>query len=157
MQYLLSNVVCKLSNQTSIIMKTKSILILSILLIFLGSCNKPDCENTNSIFDSNRVESNTYKKELIKEMDRVGKENLTYWLSSYTEQNGKEFISINIQGDGLCAKGLLQVNDWKNIEGIKRTKGVSYNGAELKSLTFDIITNGESIDFIYKNIESIED
>lgn len=152
-----SNVVFKVSNQTSIIMKTKSILILSTLLIFLASCDRPDCENTNSIFDSNGAETNAYKKELVKEMDRVGKENLTYWLSNYTEQNGKEFITVNIQGDGLCAKGLLQVSDWKNIEGIKRTKGVSYNGAQLKGLTFDIITNGESIDFIYKNIASIVD
>ena len=71
--------------------------------------------------------------------------------------SASEFITVNIQGDGLCAKGLLQVSDWKNIEGIKRTKGVSYNGAQLKGLTFDIITNGESIDFIYKNIESIVD
>ena len=138
-------------------MKTKSILILSTLLIFLASCDRPDCENTNSIFASNGAETNAYKKELVKEMDRVGKENLTYWLSNYTEQNGKEFITVNIQGDGLCAKGLLQVSDWKNIEGIKSTKGVSYNGAQLKGLTFDIITNGESIDFIYKNIESIVD
>ncbi len=138
-------------------MKLKSILILSTLLIFLASCDRPNCKNTNSIFDSNGIETNVYKNELVKEMDKVGKENLTYWLSNYTEQNGKEFITVNIQGDGLCAKGLLQVNDWKNIEGIKRTKGVSYNGAELKGLTFDIVTNGESIDFIYKNIESIVD
>jgi len=138
-------------------MKTKSLLILSILLIFLASCDRPDCKNTNSIFDSNGVETNMYKQELIKEMHRIGKNNLTYWVSSYTEQNGKEFITVNIQGDGLCAKGLLQVNDWNIIEGIKKTKGDSYIGAQLKGLTFDIITNGESIDFIYKNIVSIVD
>ena len=138
-------------------MKTKSTLILFTFLIFLASCNRPDCENTNSIFDSNSLETNVYKEELVKEMDRIGKENLTYWLSNYVEQNGKEFITVNIQGDGLCAKGLLQVNDWTNIEGIKKTKGVSYNGAQLKGLTFDVITNEESIDFIYKNLESIVD
>jgi hypothetical protein len=138
-------------------MKVKSILILSTLIIFLASCDRPDCKNTNSVFDSNGLETNVYKQELIQEMDRIGKNNLTYWLSSYTEQNEKEFITVNIQGDGLCAKGLLQVNDWKNIEGIKRTKGVSYRGAQLKGLTFDIITNGESIDFIYNSIERIVD
>jgi hypothetical protein len=138
-------------------MKVKSILILSTLIIFLASCDRPDCKNTNSVFDSNGLETDVYKQELIQEMDRIGKSNLTYWLSSYTEQNEKEFITVNIQGDGLCAKGLLQVNDWKNIEGIKRTKGVSYRGAQLKGLTFDIITNGESIDFIYNSIERIVD
>ncbi len=157
MQYLRINVVCKISNQTPTIMKKQTILFLSTFLIFFGSCDRPDCKNTNSVFDSNSIETNDYKQELVKEMDRVGKENLTYWLSNYTEKDGKEFIAVNIQGDELCAKGLIQVNDWKNIEEIKRTKGVSYNGAQLKGLTFDIITNGESINFIYKNIESIVD
>ncbi len=138
-------------------MKLKSILFLATALIFLASCDRPDCKNTNPVFDSNGLESNTYKQELIKEMDRIGKSNLTYWLSSYSEQNGKEFITVNIQGGDLCAKGLLQVTDWKNIEGIKRNKGVSYIGAQLKGLTFDIITTEESVDFIYKNVERIVD
>ena len=138
-------------------MKTKSILILSVFLIFLASCDRPDCKNTNSLFDSNTMESAIYKQELIREMDVLGKENLTYWLSNYSEQNGKEFIVVNIQGEGLCAQGLLQVNDWTDIEEIKRTKGHSYNGAQLKGLIFDIINNGESIDFIYKGLESIVD
>ena len=43
------------------------------------------------------------------------------------------------------------------IEGIKKTKGVTYIGAELRGLTFDVITTGGSIDFIYKNIKSIVD
>lgn len=138
-------------------MKMKSFFILAALLIFLGSCSRPACKNTNSIFDSNGIETNVYKRELVKEIERVGKENLTYWLSDYTLQNGNEFITVNIQGEGLCALGLIQVKDWNNLEEIKKTKGVSYNGAELKGLTFDMITNGESIDFIYKNLESIVD
>ncbi len=138
-------------------MKMKSIFILSTLLFFLASCDRPDCKNTNPVFDSNGIETNIYKQELVKQMDKVGKDNLTYWLSNYIEENGKEFITVNIQGGDLCAKGLLQVNDWKSIEGIKRTKGVSYNGAQLKGLKFNTITTGESIDFIYKNIESIVD
>ncbi|WP_323758032.1 hypothetical protein [Roseivirga sp.] len=138
-------------------MKTKSIIASFIVLVFFSSCDRPDCQNTNSIFDLNGLETTVYKQELVKEMDRVGKENLTYWLSDYTEQNGQEFITVNIQGDGLCAKGLLQVNDWTNIEGIKKTKGVSYIGTELRGLIFDIFTSGESIDFIYKSTESIVD
>lgn len=138
-------------------MKTNPLLILTAFLIFLGSCGRPDCKNTNSVFESNDIESKVYKKELAKEIKRIGKNNLTYWLSSYSVQNEQEFITVNIQGEGLCAKGLLQVNDWKNMEGIKRTKGVSYKGAQLKGLTFEILTNGESIDFIYKSIEGIVD
>ncbi len=138
-------------------MNIKSTLILSTLLFLLASCDRPNCKNTNSVFDSNDIEANLYKQELVKQIDKVGKEKLTYWLSNYTKKNGKEFITVDIQGGDLCAKGLIQVNDWKNIEEIKRTKGVSYNGAQLKGLTFDIIANGESINFIYKNVESIVD
>lgn len=138
-------------------MKLKSILILSIVFTLLMSCERPDCKNTNPIFDSNNIESNLYKQELVKELNKIGKENLTYWLVNYSEQNGKEFITVNIQGNGLCAKGFLQVDNWNNIEGIKKTKGISYRGAQLKGLTFDIITNGESINFIYKNLDRIID
>lgn len=138
-------------------MKTKSTIASFIVLILFASCDRPDCENTNSIFHLNGLETTVYKQELVKEIDRVGKENLTYWLADYTEQNGKEFITVNIQGNGLCAKGLIQVNDWTNIQGIKKTKGASYIGAELKGLTFNIITKNESIDFVYKSTESIVD
>ena len=51
-------------------MRTKAIL-LSVFIIFLMSCNRPECENKNSVFNTNEVASNEYKKELIKEIQRV--------------------------------------------------------------------------------------
>lgn len=132
-------------------------LILTVLLAFLVSCDRPECINTNTVFDSNEIESIAYKEELAKEIERVGKENLSYWFADYVAQNGKEYITVNIQGGGLCAKGLLQVNDWKNIEGIRRNKGDGYHGAQLAGLTFNIIDDDNSIDFIYEDVVRIVD
>ena len=50
-----------------------------------------------------------------------------------------------------------QVNNWTNIEGIRRNKGDEYHGAQLAGLTFSTIDNGNSIDFIYDDIERIMD
>lgn len=121
------------------------------------SCGRPECENKNSIFNTNEVTSNEYKKELIKELQRVEKEGVTYWLKSYVEKSGNEYILVNIQGNGLCAEGLLKVNNWTNIEGIRKAKGKSYIGAELKDLTFDIKYSENNIEFIYKNVAQIID
>lgn len=138
-------------------MKTKFIVLITTLLLVLASCDRPNCKNTNPIFDSNSIDSKAYKKELVKEVERVGMENLLYWFSGYSKQNEHEYITVFVQGDNLCAQAILQVKDWKNIEGIKRTKGKSYRGVELKGLTFDIVATGDSISFIYKNLKRIID
>ena len=121
------------------------------------SCNRPKCENKNSIFNTNEVASNEYKKELVKELQRVGIEKVRYWLKNYIKEDGNEYILVNIQGEGLCTEGLIKMNHWKNIEGIKKAKGKSYIGAELRGLTFDIKSSENNIEFIYKNTAEIID
>ncbi|MEO1049371.1 MAG: hypothetical protein AAFX87_02020 [Bacteroidota bacterium] len=138
-------------------MKGLSLLVLLIFTFILTSCDRPECKNTNPIFDANSFESNIYKKELIKEIDEIGKENLTYWLSDYSEQNGQEYVVIYIQGQELCAKGLIHVTDWKNMKGIRSTKGKGYRGAQLKDFDFEVTTEVESIAFEFKSLSSIID
>lgn len=138
-------------------MRSNYFLIISGLIIALASCDRANCKNTNPVFDSNSINSKAYKKELMKEVERVGIENLFYWFSSYSKQNEHEYITVYVQGDNLCAQALLLVKDWKNIEGIKRTQGKSYRGSELKGLIFDIVTQGDSITFIYKDLKRIID
>ena len=138
-------------------MNTNSILSLAAILIFAVACNRPECKNSNPIFDDHHIESDQYKKELIKEIDRIGKENLSYWLADYSEQNGQEYITVHIQGEGLCAKGFIHVREWKNMKGIKTSKGKGYHGAKLKDFDFDVITESESISFEFKSLGSIID
>lgn len=134
---------------------------LSIMILFASliivSCNRPSCENKNPIFNKYDIHAVEYKTELINQIEKNGQENLTYWLNSYVEENGQEYIIVDIQNDSLCAKGVLKVNDWNNIEEIKRTKGKSYMGAELKGLVFSVEKDSNKIELVYKSLTQIVD
>jgi len=140
-------------------MKQKTILIILIIVVILTveSCDRSICDNKNPIFDKYDINSFEYKTELIKQIEKIGQKNLSYWFESYTKENEKEYIIINIQNDSLCAKGKILVNDWNKIEGIKRTKGQSYVGVKLKGLTFNIENDSNKIELIYKDITQIVD
>ena len=76
----------------------------------------------------------------------------------YQKKNNVEYIHANIQGDGLCAVIVLAVKESQvGIEGILKTKGMSYRGAELKHLKFDIILERSDTEFVFKSVESIID
>jgi hypothetical protein len=127
------------------------------VILTVESCDRSICDNKNPIFDKYDINSFEYKTELIKQIEKIGQKNLSYWFESYTKENEKEYIIINIQNDSLCAKGKILVNDWNKIEGIKRTKGQSYVGVKLKGLTFNIENDSNKIELIYKDITQIVD
>lgn len=138
-------------------MKTSLLIVLSIIILVITSCDRPKCENKNPIFDEFNIDSEKYKLELLNQINKYGKENLTYWLDSYLEDNGKEYIIVNIQNNYLCAKGMIRVKDWSKLKGIKRTKGIGYIGAKLKGLSFIIDKDSLKTEFIYKDITRIVD
>ena len=140
-------------------MKPKPNLILMLLLIILTaeSCDRPNCENTNPIFNQYDMNSEEYTSELLSQIKEIGQDNLTYWFSSYEEENGNEYIMVHIQNDSLCAKGMIKVDNWGGIEGIKRTKGKGYLGAELRGLTFTIEKDASKTEFVYKDVARIID
>jgi hypothetical protein len=119
-------------------MKEYIIILISILFFGAISCDRPNCENRNPIFDKYNINSLEYKTELLTQIEKYGQDNFEYWLNDYIEENGKDYIIVNIQNDSLCAKCMIQVNSWNKIEGIRKTKGKGYNGAKLKGLTFSI-------------------
>ena len=140
-------------------MKSKPNLILMLLLMILTaeSCDRPNCENTNPIFNQYDMNSEEYTTELLSQIKEIGQDNLTYWFSSYEEENGNEYIMVHIQNDSLCAKGMIKVDNWGEIEGIKRTKGKGYVGAELRGLTFTIEKDSSKTEFVYKDLARIID
>jgi len=95
--------------------------------------------------------------ELIKQINKFGQENLSYWFDSYIKKNDKEYIVVHIQNQSLCVKGMVLVNDWNKIAGIKKKEGKGYVGAKLKGLTFNIQKDGNKIELIYKDIVRIVD
>jgi len=113
--------------------------------------------NTNNIFATLDPSSAQYKKELIRHFLDNGTANLTFNFEGLTNIAGKDYMKVDISGGGIQAQSLVLVNNWNKLEGIKRTKGVSYHGAELKDLQLDIDnTNGEPT-FVYRDLAKIID
>lgn len=128
------------------------------LLTFIFSCDRPVCENTNTIFDKYSPDAKEYKDELVKQLATVDKSKLTYWLDTYQEKNDAKLINVHIQGDGLCAKIVLTIiGSDKGIDGIIKNKGMGYRGAELEDLKFDIKQDSTSTEFVFQEISGIVD
>ncbi len=141
-------------------MTKTSISILTIfgLLIFMTGCDRPECKNTNAIFDKFSPDTKEYKDELVKQLATVDKSKLTFWIDGYKEENNSKYILANIQTEGLCAKIFLSVKDSKKgIEGVIDKKGVSYIGAELEDLKFDIKQDSTTTEFVFQEISGIVD
>lgn len=138
-------------------MKNKRYLIFMSLIFTLISCDRSDCSNQNPIFDQYGMNDEEYQTELVRQIEIVGQNNLNYWLDSYVKENNEEFLIVNVQHDSFCAKGKVLVNDWKKLEGIKRTKGESYEGAELKGLAFAIEREADKTTLVYTDLNRIID
>lgn len=140
-----------------ITMRNYSATLVSILIIGLSSCDRPVCKNQDPVFERSSYDSKEYKQELADRIDELGMDKLNYWFDGFVQLNGNEYILVNIQDDTLCATGMIQVKDWSKMEDIKRTKGASYSGAELKGLSFDMIRSSEGVEFVYRSLDQIVD
>ncbi len=132
----------------------------TLLLISLNcliSCDRPKCKNENPIFETNEPNSKKYKDELVNQLNRIDQSELTYWLQKYDDQNGKESLYFNIQGDGLCAILHLTVNDWNKLENVRDRKGVGRRGAEFTNLKFKIKQDSMSTTFSYVTYDRLID
>lgn len=138
-------------------MRTHSVFILSALIVGLSSCDRSICKNQDPVFDRSSYDSQEYKQELADHIGKIGMDNLHYWFDAYVQQNGNDYILVNIQNDSLCATGMIRMKDWNKLEGIKRAKGVSYKGAELKGLSFEVTKDPAGTEFVYKTLDRIID
>ena len=132
-------------------------LFITSCFVFLLSCDRPACENTNTVFNQFAPETEEYKTELAKQLTLQKASDLTFWFDSFQSHHNKEYILVNIQGEQLCAKGWLLVTDWKTLQGIKETRGVGYHGAELIGLKIDIKKDSVSTELIAMSVERIVD
>ena len=135
-----------------------SILTMLGVVIFMTGCDRPGCKNTNPIFDKYSPQTKEYKDELVKQLARFDRSKLSYWMDSIQVDNNARFIHAHVQGDGLCAKIVLTIDSSeKGIEGIMRTSGMGYRGAELEDLRFDTRQDSASTAFIFREVGGIID
>ena len=132
-----------------------------LLVIVLSSqlfgCDRPECRNMNPVFDRYKPGEKAYNDELLLSIDKLDANNLRYWFREYREINGQEEICFYIQGDGLCAEMVMKVNDWSQLEALRKVKGNTYHGAEFTGLKYDIIGDSSNTEFIFKSYTSIID
>ena len=128
---------------------------LFILLIF--ACCFISCANSNADqLNSYKANPAKLNMELAKQL-AVSPGSFRYKFDSYFVKNSSEYINISINKSNFTAIVPVLVNNWKKIEGIKRSKGLGYSGAELKGLELSAVNNSGHIDFVYKNVDAIID
>src|SRR5688572_249259 len=110
------------------------VLIVCCFQILAVRCDRPVCENANPLFDKYSPNTKEYNDELVNQLARVDRSNLSYWMDIYHEDKTSQCILADVQGDGLCAKIVLVVNDsYKGIERLFENRGVGYRGPSLKT------------------------
>ena len=137
-------------------------MLLSVLLVV--SCNdRPDCTNTNKIFNKYSPNTKEYKDELVNQLRLVDDTKLKYWIKVHELIEEEEFIYFYVQGDGLCA--IIEINT--TPEKIKKDTELTYNGfapvhaeigpthtgIEFMNLTFNIKQDSLSTEFIFRDYE----
>jgi hypothetical protein len=136
---------------------TLRLLCLSFLVLALCACDRPQCRNTVPAFDQYACDSQPYRAELARLLKQTAPGDLSYWLEAYHMEQGREWLEIQVQGPGICACAQVEIADWTSLEGVRKTRGVSYRGAELIGLKLDAVETGEQTRFICQHIERVLD
>lgn len=135
-------------------LQMRNIVAVFIGLIVVTACNSYSIsENKEPVFKNFKPEEAVYKNKLA-EMIQSNPDDLTYIFEKYIDA---EHIEIMVSGTDFLATGLIQVNDWTGIEGVKEAKGGGYRGAELSGLQLDIVDKPSGAELIYKSIDYIID
>ena len=131
-------------------------LIVSVIILSI-SCGRPECKNTNSVFDIFTPDAKEYKTELLNQIEAADIGQLRYWFIRYFKKNEKDYIEINIQGGNICAKAEVRVDEWGNMTAIKKKKGLGYSGTELKGFEMMMVQDSNITNLIFVDVDKISD
>jgi len=112
---------------------------LFLLLLLLAACSRPECTNTDAVFDKYPAESIEYRTELLTQMQKADLNKLSYWIDDVMLINNKRYLQVHIQADNLCAMALLEMGNWKKELTPGNMQG--YAGAELKGLKYKVLND----------------
>lgn len=121
------------------------------------ACDRPECQNTNPVFNSFSSDKQEYKKELVHQLSELPANSLRFWLKDFKLNSAKEILVFYVQGEGLCAEMELEVKDWTGMENLREQQGESYRGAEFKNLQYLIHQDDQGISFILSSFTDIID
>ena len=127
------------------------------MVSILQSCNQPECNNTNPVFNKYQPDDIVYKDEIIEKIMK-SEEGFRYTVSGYEEKGNEQYLNVAIQGDSICAEiSLLLLKTDSIIAPLVKTKGMGYHNAELEGLKFTAMRNHTSTKFVYIGAEKIID
>lgn len=86
------------------------LLVYTISMFILFSCDRKQCSTDNAIFLENEFESVTYQNEVAYQIETIGSDNLRFWLADYMEINNAPHFVLYAQGDDLCAKAIVSLD-----------------------------------------------
>ncbi len=131
--------------------------IFSIIICLLAACNRPKCKSNNPVFNTHGPEEDEYKAELVKQLNKADRSKVHFYIDRYTERGGKPYMAIYIQGDDICARGMLDIKNPNKLVEFKNEKGLSWGGAELSGLQYTIDSSDGGYNFIFEEVEKIID
>lgn len=135
-------------------MKNLTIITAIGFIVLTTSCTST---TKNNVFAGLQPTSFQYKKELIKQLLDHGTSNLTFTFDGLATLAGKNYMYVSINGSDMQAHSLVLINDWHKLEGIKHSRGISYQGAELKNLRLDVSYDKGELLLVYRDLEKIVD
>jgi hypothetical protein len=125
--------------------------ILQIIMVF-SEFSRHECTNTNRILDISAPGQKAYDAELVRQLNKAGKKKTKFWINKYMERDNRQYMSVYIQGPGVCAEALLEITGNEYLDNYLRVKGVSYHGAGLQNLEYSIDSSNGS--YIFKFIST---
>ena len=142
-------------------MRKISSVITCILFSVFYSCDRPEYVCRNPVFNEFPPEAREYKAELVKQLQINGAGNISYWAGKYMGKEGKAYMTVCMQGGGLCDKGILDISDTTGggikLKSYRRVKGRGYSGAGLSGLKYRIDSTNGSYNFVFEAVDGIID
>jgi hypothetical protein len=141
-------------------MGMNKIAIITVGLLLLCACNRPECQNTNPVFEQNKIDSKAYLEELVKEIGKRDPKDLRYWMDVWEVRDHQKYMIVHVQGDGLCAKAFLTIppDEAKDTDLAKdRQFAGGWRGAEIVDLEFDVVQEGAGPVLLFRGYDHMID
>ncbi len=135
-------------------MRNPHLLTITAIICSINSCDRPECKNTNPIFEKYPPIAKEYKIELANQLNQIPQDKLSFWINGRDTVDHKLLIRIYVQGNGLCAKMMMDFSQGKNHRGFTAQ---GYNGAQMIGLKYRIDTTNGNCNFIFEDVDHIID
>ncbi len=128
-----------------------------LLFITVAGCGKDACDNHNPVFEKYGPTDNKYKKALVRYINGIDPEQLSYYIEGYEKSWDKQFMRVRVAGSDLCAVMILDITDSRRLENFIKVGGISYSGAELSGLIYRIDSTDGAYQFHFIDVNKITD